>query len=467
MKKSLSLLSCNTTQKTMESPRHTRRHMLRAAICRALLPLGLLLLAMPAFGQTYVGNASNCIGTITRSNDDGTKRIHYVKNGQLSGDFFSDFTPGSPESGFTCHSITGYDITDFVVFNDTVYICGEDANGVGFYGWTSAPNTLNASWTFHIYKLYNNSSTFINQLLRIRVFRSGSDLNVLLIGMYKQSGTNSYSSIIHVKNNDTCTLAYQNDDCFYDIAILNDYVVTIEEKGGIRNHNGHQMRVLYKSSFSLYDGLFDYYHAWGQVQSVGRLWFQAADGNNLVSVYRDERGYYFNAYSVSSGFLIFHKYYTVLTSSMPTIGDVAYNSHNKTLAILHNIDTVGTATFYNCTSFPTITLSSSEYPALYNFPNPDPQTKLLSVTKRPSSSNFVVTGICQNKPVFWNTTYCGEPREIPLTSANSSIERLLWSTIRTTMNTHYSTFTSLSSSCRVTNDCEALAPWPVGDGDKN
>ena len=443
MRKSLPLLSCNTTRKTMKNQRHTSRHGLRAAICRALLPLGLLLLVVPVFGQTYMKANEYSKGVITRSNEAGGKCMNYVKSTNTSGYFMSELVDGNSSCTYNAHPISGYDISDFTIFNDTLYICGEDANGVGFYGWTSVPNALNANWTFHIYKLYDNSSTFINQLLRIRVFRSGTDLNVLLIGMYRQSGANSYSSILHVKNNNVCTLAYLTVECFYDFAILGDYVVTIEEKGGIRNHNGHYMRVLNKNAFSLYDVLFDYSYSYGQIQSVGRLWLQAADGNNFVSVYRDEMGYYFNAFSVSGGNLLFHKYYAVATSIMPTIGDVAYNNQNKSLAILHNEDTSGTVSIFNCTSFPNITLSDARYPSINNV-GTDPQTKLLSVAKIPGSTEFVIGGVFHDHPVIWKTAseICKVQRQISVTSTNSVIDGSTWVANRTTMTLNQSTYTS-------------------------
>ena len=443
MKKSLSLLPCNTARKTMKSQRHTRIHGLRATLCRALFPLAVLLLAVPALGQTYMKNNEYSKGVITRSNEAGGKRMNYVKLTNTSGYFMSEPVDENSSCTYNAHPISGYDISDFTIFNDTLYICGEDANGVGFYGWTSAPNTLNANWTFHIYKLYDNSSTFIDQLLRIRVFRSGSDLNVLLIGMYRQSVLNSYSSILHVKNNNACTLAYVTGECFYDFAILGDYVVTIEEKGGIRYHNGHYMRVLNKNAFSLYDVLFDYSYSYGQIQSIGRLWLQAADVNNFVSVYRDEMGYYFNAFSVSGGNLLFHKYYAVATSIMPTIGDVAYNNQNKSLAILHNEDTSGTVSIFNCTSFPNIILSDARYPRINNV-GTDPQTKLLSVAKIPGSTEFVIGGVFHDHPVIWKTASenCKVQRQISVTSANSVIDGSTWVANRTTMTLNQSTYTS-------------------------
>lgn len=451
MKKSLPLLSCNTTQKTMKNQRHKLiPNVSHSSLDKTIFTVVLTLLLTPTFGQSYYGNAYS-EETITRSNSVGSNRMHYVKTGPTSGVFLLGLTSGGNPQYFSSYHISGYNINDFMIFNDTIYICGEDDHGIGFYGWTSGANT---DWTFHIYRLYDNEKTFMTNVSRIRVFRSGQDLNVLLIGLYKLGGNYTYGSILHAKNNSMCTIAYANGDFFNDIAILDGYVVTIEQKGG--KADGHQMRVLHKVPFSLYDTLFDTYYAWGQVQSFGRLWFQATDNNSLVSVYRDGVGYYINTFSVNSGSLVFHNYNSIATSAMPDINDVAYNSYSKTLAILHNIDTVGTASFFDCTLFPNITLSYSSCPRIYGLGWSDPQTRLFSVTRLPLSSNFVVSGICQNRSVFWNTTSqdCQTYRQFSSTPASANIDHFLWATARTTIKMDYQTYKTPLEQYEVATGCE-------------
>lgn len=412
---------------------------------------------IPVFAQSYY-STSYIEGTVTRSNDAGNKRMHYVKTGTTSGYFLSDFVVNGPYFG--SHSVSGYKVNDFTIFNDTVYFCGEDANGVGFYGWTSTVNDQIFNWTFHVYKLYDNASTFVTDVRRIRVFRSGADLNVLLVGLYKGGGSDTYSSLIHVKNNDTCTLAYLYSDYFDDVAIVKDYVVTIERKGGVRTpyNDGHQMRVLNKNQFSLYDALFDYYYALWQIQSVGRLWLQAANNNRFFSVYRDGVGFYFNTYSVASGNLTCYNYFSIATSIMPTIGDVAYNDYDKTLAILYNIDTVGTAAIFDCASFHTISLSSALYPTFYMQGCQNPVAKLLSITKQPSSPNFYVTAVCDNKPLFWNlgVSNCDLSRQISVTSGSTNVDRYLWATNRAYVGVSHLTFSSSSGFYNVGDGCWTL-----------
>ena len=397
---------------------------------KTLLVLALTIVSLTASGQIYIKNAYSD-GLITRSDDAGNHRMHYTKTGPTTGNFLFNLTPSGNDFQFSSYPVSGYNINDFTIFNDTVYVCGEDENGIGFYGWSGDTGTV---WTFHIYKLYSSPSTFVTKVNRIRVFRSGPNLNVLLIGVYKPGNGLSYGSIIHAKDNTVCTLAYQNDDFFDDVAILDDYVVTIERKGG--KDYGHQMRVLNKTPFSLSDTLFNNYYAWGQIQSIGRMLLQATDSNRLVSVYRNGAGLYFNVFSVNgSGTLLLHNYHTIVPGVMPDIGDVAYNGYSKTLAILHNINTGGTASLFDCTLFPNITPSSSIHPDFAG-------TELLSVTKLPSSSDFVISGVQQNQTVFWNTTSsnCRININIPDTSASADMDNYLWPVMRTTMEMVYQTY---------------------------
>ena len=426
---------------------------------------------MPAFGQTYTNSSLSYEGTITRSNDDGTGRMHYIKTGPTSGCFLYGLTYGGNNPYFNARQITGYNINDFTVFNDTVYFCGEDSSGVGFYGWTSAQNDQNFSWTFHIYKLRDNFLRYVTDVRHIKVFRSGEDLNVLLIGTYKYqlflSPIKSYSSLIHVQNNSTCTMAYSSVAYFDDVAILDDYVATIERKGARdTSREGHYLRLLNKNQFSLNDALFDTYYGWSIVPSIGHVRLQSVDTNRFVSVYRDDTAYFFNAYSVNNGSLVLHKYYKVLTNTIPDIGDVAYSSTSKTMVILHNIDTVGTAMFYDCSSFPNITLTNSYYPYIGHVPGnyqQDIQTRLLSVTK-----SFFITGISDNKVVFWNTSAanCKRARQLSIVPLDAGILVDDEPTDRTTMTITHSTFSKPYLGFIVSTKCQGFVPGTGDSGQK-
>ena len=469
MKKTLSLLSCNKTTKLTKDHCHTRNgNRIRITLRQALLVAAVTMLSMSAVGQTYTGT-STCYGTITRNDDVSGKRMHYIKTGPTSGWFVPGFIYGGNNPYSEIREVSGYNINDFTIFNDTVYFCGEDSSGVGFYGWTSTQNDQNFQWTFHIYKLRDNFLRYVTDVRHIKVFRSGQDLNVLLIGTYKYqpflNPVKLYSSLIHVQNNNTCTMAYSSATYFEDVAILDDYVATIERKGG-RDYSreGHYLRLLNKSQFTLNDTLFDIYYSWDMVPSIGHVRLQGMDTNRFVSVYRNDTAYYFNVYSVNNGDLVFHKYYKVLTNTMPDIGDVAYSSSSRTLVVLHNIDTSGTAMFYNCSSFPNITLANSSYPYIGYVPGNnqlDKQTRLLSVTR-----NFFITGISADNVVFWNTSAsnCQRQRQMSVVSLDEEIHKDHEPISSATMTVSHSTFMKGYTMFGVSTKCQSFSP---GTGDED
>jgi hypothetical protein len=82
-------------------------------------------------------------------------------------------------------------------------------------------------------------------------------------------------------------------------------------------------------------------------------------------------------------------------------------------------------------------------------------TELLSVTKLPSSSDFVISGVQQNQTVFWNTTLsnCRINSNIPDTSASADMDNYLWPVMRTTMEMVYQTYKAPVTDYEVQENC--------------
>ncbi len=432
---------------------------------QTLLALFVYFMAMPAFGQIYMSSNGNNTAIITRSDDASGNRMHYVKTGATAGVFLHSLTLGGNSPYFGGHSVSGYNINDFTIFNDTVYFCGEDTSGIGFYGWTSATGF---NWTLNIKKLYSSGLATSYDMSRIKVFRSGSDLNVLLIGTYQQNGSRPFRSLFHIKNNNTCTVAYGDVEYFEDIALLDDYVVTIERKKSMKyDHAPRYLRVLGRNSFTLYDPLFDfYYFNYGEIESVGDVRLQTTGSNRLVAVYCRDSAYYINTYTVNfSGILSLHRYYSIATTSLPTIGDLAYNSTDNTLVVLHNVGTAGTAMLFNCSSFPLLSLTGSYIPYLTDSHSPllPVQTRLLSVTRKPSSG-YVITGLYGGKSVFWNAQNSGCQFSVlkTATSTVSSAVKSRGATHRVSLEMVSSTVTAVIGSFNLSTPCVVL---PFGDSE--
>ena len=459
MKKSLSLLSCNTTRKTMKSLRHTRIHGLRATLCRALLPLGLLLLAMPAFGQTYFSNANvTCAGTITR-NESG-HLYHYMKTGSTSGVLLTTCTPTSLGLSYSAISISGYNIQDFTIVGDTVYICGEDASGKGFYGWSTLAGFPNATW--NIYKIYSSIFSYTTDVKRIRVFRSNGDLHVLLVGRYYNVLSHlNMGSIIHVKNNNQCTIAYSLIEYFDDIAVLDHYVATASRK---YSNNTHPlcMRVLSKNNFSLSNGLFGYYYVWGVQETLSRIQLQNVGSDRFVSVYNNDTAFYINTYTVSSDYLHLHNYCTINTDSIPIISDIAYNDADKTIEILYNVNNVGFASILDCNLYPYLFLD--DYCYYPDFAGLLPNNAYLTSVAKKSSGEYSVTGINGNKMILWDMPNgCEMSVQNDMYKRESSISQA-WDTVnKTTMTLHQQTLTSPVTTVAFTEACYTISH----DGNKS
>lgn len=384
--------------------------------------------------QTFVYNNNNCSGSITRKV--GSRHFYYMKTGPYSGEFFSH----NPSSTIiTDNKYNGYNIQDFTIAGDTVFICGEDASGKGFYGWAKTTGPFSVSWKFNIYKLYDSESVYVTDVKRIRVFNSNGNQHVLLIGRYVDTTAHLYrNSIVHIKNNSQCYAAYSPVEHFDDIAVLDEYVVTIERKTA-KDYisDPHYMRVLHKNNFSLYDTLFDYYSNWHYRRSIERIFLQTVGTNILVSIFNEDTAYYMNTYSVVNDTLQFHKCHIVHTDTVPTIQDVSYNDQTSEIIVLHGSDTSSIASVYSSSLFPILTWVSSAYPKINNALL-SPYTSLNSVTPR-SNTDFAITGTNHNKLVIWWKPVCSLAREHSMTGFFSSMRRAYGCTTRVPISIHSTT----------------------------
>lgn len=422
---------------------HQYCHNLLAAIFYVLC-----LFAGGACCQTYVFNNNNCTGSITRKV--GGRHYYYMKTGANSGEFFSH----DPSTTIlTVNKYNGYNVQDFTIVGDTIYICGEDASGKGFYGWTKTTGSFFSAWKFNIYKLYDSESVYVTDVKRIRVFKSNSNIHVLLIGRYVDTaGHLNRNSIIHIKNNNQCNVAYSSVEHFDDVAVLDEYVVTIERKTDKNYISDPQyMRVLHKNNFSLSDTLFDYLSSWVYRRSIDRMFLQSIGSNKLVSVFNEDTAYYMNTYSVVNDTLQFHKCHVIHTDTVPTIQDVSFNDQTNDILVVHGNDTSSIASTYNCIVFPILTWVSSASPSINNT-SLSPYTSLSSVTPR-SNTDFVVTGANQNRLVVWWKSGCNLTREHSMTRFSSYMRRSYGRPERVPISIHSTTLSRTTGTESWYLDC--------------
>ena len=397
---------------------------------------------MPLFGQTYISTGSDvCLSTISR-NPTGSYPVHYVKTGPYSGKIMFNFVYMNNIYSFKTLPITNYNVNDLTVVGNLVFFCGEDNSGLGFYGVCKKGTGINPPYYFRIFRLYNSTSEYVTDVQRIKVFCEGTDTNVLLIGRYfNNTGNISKNSIIHVKNHLTCTLAYSSVEHYDDVEVLDDYVVTVARKGeGEHPYEPQYLRVLNKSAFSLSDALFDYYYGWGKPETTDRVLLQKTGTNSLVSVFQRENEYYFNTYTVNSGTLQLYNCTQVNPPAQFTnVGDVSYNPSNNVLSIVHNSDTVGYTSLFNCSYYPTVNYINT-YKADYLSQN---NKDTLTSVARMSSAGFYVTGIKNSKMALWKMPNgCEYSVQCTTSVTESQINKAWGPTVKKTIDTHKVSFSA-------------------------
>lgn len=362
-----------------------------------------LLSSQLCYGQDYVyiNPTDNCIGTITRYYGSG-KPIHYMKTSDRSGKFLFDWDQSFQQYTWT-YPLYGYDVTDFTVVGDTLFFCGNDPDSIGVYGWV----IIGAStWQFSIYSLSSNNK-YITDVHRIRVFYGYRFPTILLIGNYVDRDNQiNTSAVVHIKDFTFCEVAHSTDDYFDDIVVLDNHVVTVARKGHDDPHPApHYMRVLPKNNFSLHDTtLFPTLYMWKQREAYDRILAQYVGLNSFVTVYHNDTALFFNTYWVNNfGVLNIHRYHSMRVNVNEPVRDVAYNDLDSTLMVIHKADTAMIASVFkrHIMSYLYFTWSWSAYPDVRHFCT-GCNTSLMSTSKM-SPSNYMVSGVLQDKMVVWKT----------------------------------------------------------------
>ena len=377
----------------------------------------------PSFAQNgiFIDNNVTCINTITRYQSNGNQPIHYVKTSDSTGHFLYNFSRSkAPVGYFSKIPITGYNVTDFTVILDTIYMCGVKTHGRGFCGWMKlAPSPSNV--TLHLYHLWDDSS-FVMDPHRIQVFNNAAGTQMVLVGnCVNPSNPNGNPAIVHVQKNATSQFcaAYLPGEHFDDIVVLDDCVVTVARKGYNNPVNASQyMRVEPKSIFDLTNTIFERCYTMKTHSADSRVLLQHLDGNNLVSVYQDDEGYYINSHWVDASWYLHINQYLNVNTALKSIYDVSYNPSDTSLMVLHGKDFFNVASRFLCHSFPSISWIESYYPNVSNYCNGCP-TSLKSLS-RTGTNKFMVSGIISNDFMIWNTNVnCNITQSLSTTTTSS------------------------------------------------
>lgn len=402
--------------------------------------------------------ADSCTGTITRFNPSDNSQVHYMKTGDRSGKFLFSWQYDNPlpigNGKYRTINISGYDVKDFTITGDTIYFCGDEPNGRGFYGYVRMVPTNYA--TVNMYSLYTDADTSLTDIRRIRVFYSDNGVkHVLLIATYVcPESTLNRSSIVDVRDDSVCTVRLTTDEHFDDVAVLDSNVVTVSRKGGLNPYKAPlYLRVLDKDSFDIDNTLFTTYYYGGGRSANGRILLQWVGGNNFVSVYHQDTAFFINTYTVDiSHSLHMQRRYSVRENHEAPIADVAYNDNDSSFTIIHRQADIGTATEFDCRNFPTLLWQGSLRPDLDSY-CPGCQTMPLSVTKT-AGTTYRASGTIANKMFVWLTnSACNHFRMYRVYMENSSVYSGSLPPEKKTMGIHHTSYTISIRTCPFSFVC--------------
>ena len=375
----------------------------------------LLLSSLCATAQTtFIDTAHTYQGSICREQS-SSKIIMYARHSQYKGYFVTNGLTSFTHA--PANFLNEYSVEDFTIFNDTIFITGITRAGNGYYGWTKIAGSSTQAWDFNVYQIPPTSN-----MRRIKVFRDGSSLHVLLVGDYRDN-TGIYGAIFDIKDFDTCNVAYHGMEYFDDVELTNDYVVTVARK----ETSDSSQRALYtriapKTAFSLTSTQFSTcYLGSGIAKAQGAAHLQAVGLNKFVTVYGREYTIYINTQEVNSGVLNLCRHYTIPSAEPVRIRDLAYNSSCSKLVVLHSYDTIGSASIYSCTTPNILTWLETIKPLLYVAGNLVHSISLSSAAAL-GSSKFFVSGLHNDILTVWRT---GTTCDLSLTHSMSYIDRTM------------------------------------------
>lgn len=346
------------------------------------------------FAQTYIVDSSTVNYASIARNVTGTQFV-YAKTGDASGYFMRGIV-ATGQVLTPVKVLDGYNVTDFTLLNDTLYVTGADSNGIGFYGWAKATTSMVTPWIFTMYRLQTSVFKHAKSISRIKVFREGGNLHVLLVGVY-QNLMSTTSCVIDVKNNSTWTIGYSGVENFDDVELTDDYVALVARKGTSDSlHRPLYTRIAPKLGFTLTaTQLATYYSVPNAVEACGAAHLQQVGANKFVTVFCNGNSQYIYTNLISGNQMYTPRRYGFITSANPVVRDLTYNASTSTLLVEQSNDLASDVAMLSCSAYPTLTIDCMQPNEINN-----EDVLLRSVSYNPSWG-FYITGCCQNKLAIW------------------------------------------------------------------
>ena len=274
----------------------------------------------------------------------GERQVIYDHRGRNSGCFIL----ADPQSTTFYHILTlnGFNVTDFVVFHDSVFFTGDNHHDIGFYAYFSLNAML--SGTVDITYRYLSSIDYqFTGMSCIKAFVELGSTNVMLIGNRKHNGY--MERCLFNVSNDSIVSSYLHDDNEYfdDVEILDDYIVSVARKGGDEKPDPVMMRFFVRNVTTpplMYNTFKNHIQHEKNNYALGRVRLQRYSGMDCGVLFKNADwnlailSFVANAYPVSPLNVIntiqVDTAYTLNRMKIDTLIDVGYSALDSRLFAL-------------------------------------------------------------------------------------------------------------------------------------
>ncbi len=295
----------------------------------------LLFISCTAHSQSFYGvvNNASAITTITRAWQDVPQRwVDYSFDG-VDGTFYMR------EEGTTfilTATLRGIQVTDFEILNDTLFFCGNKKNkavvgSIGINGLFSGTDV------FNIYESY-----FFEQAKKIAVYKNNNIFEVAVIGNSSEGHGISHFHWIIWNLTEYNYIETTGMEVFEDVDVTDNYVVAVENKGGVPN-GAHYMRLFEKTASPsfLYSPIGDdIYCIHTSNYSSNHVTHISGDTFAVVALSLQPNNYYGNLILLYNGTTYLGSIYTQLWNYYKPqwcIRDFRYNPSDHKLYLLEDM----------------------------------------------------------------------------------------------------------------------------------
>ena len=282
---------------------------------------------------------------------DAQQAVIYTTDGNSSAFCLADF---STMTLTHAELPSNADVQDFEILNGLVYFCGIYANHP-YIGHFDIAQLFGGTGDYYFCGLFPApTSGQITYPHKLDVFTAAGENHVVVVGESQSSAaaglipTTFVMDFVTNLNGTYISAQFVQDsgnvDHFDDVAVTDDYVVTIENK---TDGNAHYMR-LYDRPVAAGQNIFStslwntYYYSQGIYFPESDFLVRHLSGNTFATVcHTNSYGQHGAAYSVYDGSNLLFRYYTPQGTALGTgwkLNELSYNQYSQALSLLQDMD---------------------------------------------------------------------------------------------------------------------------------